>query len=211
LEKTIAIMVALRALKLFVAAILTLPTTVTAQVCNGPNNSPFSTAWTIDFSTNPLTITTASYPDKTATVNNPTSFTTATTASFIRVNQKWPADPIVVKKCTQITIRITNNLSGPASGEPITLHFHGLTQKNGQVVMDGPEGLTQSGVTNGKTFTYRFLADQEGTYWIHSHHGGQYPKGLRAPLVVYNDDDPLNYGYSERANVQDEIITLSDW
>ena len=35
--------------------------------------------------------------------------------------------------------------------------------------MDGVAGVTQDAVMEGESFTYRFVADQVGTYWYHSH------------------------------------------
>ena len=57
-------------------------------------------------------------------------------------------------------------------------------------------------------FTYTFLADKEGTYWIHSHSPGQYPKGVRAPLIVTRDGDARDLGYDSGL---EKTITLSDW
>jgi iron transport multicopper oxidase len=70
-----------------------------------------------------------------------------------------------------------------------------------------------SGIPPRTTFRYTFLADSEGTYWIHSHAGGQYPKGLRTPLIVRNveDSQPANYNYNQPADGKEEIVTLSDW
>jgi FtsP/CotA-like multicopper oxidase with cupredoxin domain len=60
-------------------------------------------------------------------------------ATFITVENKWPPDPVIVSKCTLVNIDVTNWMAD----EDVTLHFHGILQTNGQVVMDGPEGLTQ--------------------------------------------------------------------
>ena len=64
----------------------------------------------------------------------------------------------------------------------------------------------RSAIPPGKKFTYVFVADKEGTYWIHSHTPGQYPKGLRAPLIVTRDQDKADFDYIDEATV-----TLSDW
>jgi len=47
-----------------------------------------------------------------------------------------------------------------------TLHWHGVDVPN---AMDGVAGVTQNAVMPGESFTYRFVADQVGTYWYHSH------------------------------------------
>ena len=48
--------------------------------------------------------------------------------------------------------------------------------------------------------------DQPGTYWYHSHNAGQYPDGLRGPLIVHDPDSPYKGKYDEEI-----VLTLSDW
>lgn len=125
--------------------------------CDGINDlEPFSTVWDISLKTTVTQVATVAYPDPSATVNNPATSTPQVTAVYLAVNGKWPADPIVVQKCQQVTIRVRNNiepvkvwpndLTPGFAQEEVTLHFHGLTQKDGRVIMDGPEGLTQKSV-----------------------------------------------------------------
>lgn len=45
---------------------------------------------------------------------------------------------------------------------------------------------------------------QAGTYWYHSHNFGQYPDGLRAPLIVHDVDAPFEYD-------EEIILTMTDW
>lgn len=47
-----------------------------------------------------------------------------------------------------------------------TLHWHGVDVP---AAMDGVAGVTQDAVAPGHRFVYRFVADQAGTYWYHSH------------------------------------------
>ena len=68
-----------------------------------------------------------------------------------------------------------------------------------------------SGIPPATSFEYSFLAADEGSYWIHSHAPGQYPKGLRTALIVRNAEDPTSYGYQQPVDGKEEIITLSDW
>ena len=64
-----------------------------------------------------------------------------------------------------------------------TLHWHGLDVPN---AADGVAGVTQDAVLPGERFTYRFLADQVGTYWYHSHQVSheQVLGGLFGALVI---------------------------
>jgi FtsP/CotA-like multicopper oxidase with cupredoxin domain len=64
-----------------------------------------------------------------------------------------------------------------------TLHWHGLDVPNSQ---DGVAGVTQDVVPVGGSFTYRFRANQAGTFWYHSHQVShvQVQRGLLGALVV---------------------------
>jgi FtsP/CotA-like multicopper oxidase with cupredoxin domain len=72
------------------------------------------------------------------------------------------------------------NASVPAG---ITLHWHGYDVP---AAMDGVAGVTQDEVPVGAEFTYRFVAEQVGTYWYHSHQvaNEQVIGGLFGTLVV---------------------------
>ena len=65
----------------------------------------------------------------------------------------------------------------------VTLHWHGLDVPN---AMDGVAGVTQDAVPVGGVFTYRFVADQAGSFWYHSHQvsNPQVAGGLFGSLVV---------------------------
>ncbi len=65
----------------------------------------------------------------------------------------------------------------------VTLHWHGVDVPNAE---DGVAGVTQDAVPVGGSYTYRFVADQVGTYWYHSHQvsHAQVQGGLLGALVV---------------------------
>ncbi|MEC0177444.1 multicopper oxidase family protein [Paenibacillus favisporus] len=65
----------------------------------------------------------------------------------------------------------------------VTIHWHGYNVPN---AMDGVPGMTQNVVKPGQSFTYKFRAEQEGTYWFHSHQQAseQVAKGLFGTLIV---------------------------
>jgi FtsP/CotA-like multicopper oxidase with cupredoxin domain len=71
----------------------------------------------------------------------------------------------------------------------ITLHWHGLDVPN---AMDGVAGVTQDAVGVGEEFTYRFVADQVGTFWYHSHQVSheQVRSGLLGAVVVTPNPRP---------------------
>lgn len=67
--------------------------------------------------------------------------------------------------------------------EGVTLHWHGLDVPNAE---DGVAGATQNAVMPGETYTYRFVAEQVGSFWYHSHQDSKeaVAKGLFGSLVA---------------------------
>jgi iron transport multicopper oxidase len=119
----------------------------------------------------------------------------------IGINGQWPIPPIVATKGDQVIINVKNSLGN----ESTSLHFHGLYM-NGSTHMDGPAGVTQCAILPNSSFTYNFTVDQPGTYWYHSHVRGQYPDGLRGPLIVKDPENPFKDQYDEEV-----VLTFSDW
>ena len=78
------------------------------------------------------------------------------------VNGQSPGPTIHADVGDLVEVSLTNE-SVP---DGITLHWHGIEVPNS---MDGVAGVTQDAVMEGESFTYRFVADQVGTYWYHSH------------------------------------------
>ena len=64
-----------------------------------------------------------------------------------------------------------------------TLHWHGVDVPN---AADGVAGVTQDAVPVGGRFVSRFVAEDAGTYWYHSHQMSheQVERGLLGALVV---------------------------
>jgi FtsP/CotA-like multicopper oxidase with cupredoxin domain len=67
-----------------------------------------------------------------------------------------------------------------------TLHWHGVDVPNAE---DGVAGVTQDAVRPGQRHVYRFVAEDAGTYWYHSHQvsHAQVRGGLFGTLVVHPD------------------------
>jgi iron transport multicopper oxidase len=119
----------------------------------------------------------------------------------IGINGKWPPPPIIANVGEQITVTYVNKLGNESS----SLHWHGIHQ-TGTNQMDGAMPATQCPIPPDGRFTYSFKVDQPGTcfrpeiisrsahqiagsYWWHSH-SGQYPDGIRAPLIVKDPNAP---------------------
>jgi len=74
----------------------------------------------------------------------------------------------------------------------VTIHWHGYNVPN---AMDGVPGVTMNAVRPGESFTYKFRADQTGTYWFHSHQlsAEQVRRGLFGVLIVEPIVEPHPY------------------
>ncbi len=96
----------------------------------------------------------------------------------------------------EVTINVTNRLK-----EDTSIHWHGILVP---FYMDGVPMVSFAGIKPGETFTYRFKVRQAGTYWYHSHSGGQEQDGMYAPIVIA----PAK---GERYKVdRDYVVMLSD-
>lgn len=88
-----------------------------------------------------------------------------------------------------------------ALAEATSIHWHGLAIVN---EMDGVPGVTQADIEPDTAFTYRFEVPHPGTYWFHPHHGLQLERGLYAPFVIDDPDEPLAYD-------AEYVVVLDDW
>jgi FtsP/CotA-like multicopper oxidase with cupredoxin domain len=90
-----------------------------------------------------------------------------------------PGPPITATEGDLVEVRLRN--ANIRAG--VTLHWHGYDVPAGE---DGVPGLTQDAVLPGQEFVYRFVADQVGTYWYHTHEVSDrgVRMGLYGTLVV---------------------------
>lgn len=91
----------------------------------------------------------------------------------------------------------------------VTLHWHGIDVPN---PMDGVAGVTQDAILAGDSFTYRYVADQVGTYWYHSHQLSheQVRRGLLgAVVVVPKDVDPEVLDVPALVHLYDGVRTVN--
>ncbi len=95
-----------------------------------------------------------------------------------------------------LRIRVDNQL--PAD---TTVHWHGIALRN---VADGVPGLTQDPIRAGASYLYEFTAPDPGTYFYHPHVGVQLDRGLYAPLIIDDPDEPGDYD-------QEWVVVLDDW
>ena len=118
-------------------------------------------------------------------------------APAITINGTIPGPVIRLKEGQQATLRVTNRLE-----ERSSIHWHGLLLPP---AMDGVPGVSFAGIEPGTTFTYQFPVRQSGTYWFHSHSGGQELAGMYAPMII-DPIEPEPFRYA-----RDYVVMLSDW
>jgi FtsP/CotA-like multicopper oxidase with cupredoxin domain len=100
------------------------------------------------------------------------------------VNGQSPGPEVRVRQGDLVEVRLVNENVPDGT----TLHWHGVDLPNAE---DGVAGVTQDAVPAGETHTYRFIADDPGTYWYHSHKvsHAQVRGGLFGTLVVDPAED----------------------
>jgi CopA family copper-resistance protein len=71
--------------------------------------------------------------------------------------------------------------------------------------MDGVPGVSFRGIQPGETYSYSFPIKQSGTYWYHSHSGGQELQGMYGPMILDPiEPDPFQYD-------REYVVMLSEW
>jgi FtsP/CotA-like multicopper oxidase with cupredoxin domain len=116
----------------------------------------------------------------------------------ITINGGIPAPTLRFTEGDEAVIHVTNNME-----EPTSVHWHGLILPG---AMDGVTGFNgYQAIKPHSTFTYRFPIKQTGTYWYHSHTGGQEQDGLYGPIITSpKEKDPI-------AADRDYVVMLSDF
>ncbi|GAB1266602.1 copper resistance system multicopper oxidase [Aurantivibrio infirmus] len=126
--------------------------------------------------------------------------------SAVCINDSFPAPTLRWREGEMITINVTNNLDVDSS-----LHWHGLILPS---EMDGVPGLSFEGIKPGKTFSYKFLVRQSGTYWYHSHSDYQEQLGLYGAIIIDPAEKSIKTNTlksDERSYDREHLLLLSDW
>jgi L-ascorbate oxidase len=113
------------------------------------------------------------------------------------INGTIPGPVLRFKEGEDLTINVTNTMDVDTS-----IHWHGLILPFEQ---DGVPGISFDGIKPDTTHTYRFPAQQSGTYWYHSHSGLQEQAGVYGALIIEpKAREPFRYD-------RDYVVVLSDW
>ncbi|MEO6306362.1 MAG: copper resistance system multicopper oxidase [Nitrospiraceae bacterium] len=131
------------------------------------------------------------------TINEQLFLLDGRTGMAMTINGTIPGPVIRLKEGQLATLRVTNRLK-----EDTSIHWHGLLLPP---AVDGVPGVSFAGIKPGETFTYHFPVKQSGTYWFHSHSGGQELLGMYAPMII-DPIEPEPFRYE-----REYVVMLSDW
>jgi FtsP/CotA-like multicopper oxidase with cupredoxin domain len=111
----------------------------------------------------------------------------------------FPGPTIRANKGELVSVLVYNGLPTEAT----SIHWHGQRQRD-TPWMDGVQQITQYPILPTLSFNYAFRAESVGTYWYHSHTGGQYTDGLFGPFIVDDPNDPYK-------NLPELIVLINEW
>lgn len=121
----------------------------------------------------------------------PVTLTDGRVVQGFSLNGTSPGPTITATQGQLVEVRVRNeNVT-----DGMTLHWHGVDVPN---AADGVAGVTQNAIRVGSEYVYRFVPEEAGTYWYHSHQMShpQVLGGLFGALVVLPRD-----GLAQEADV----------
>ena len=94
-------------------------------------------------------------------------------------NGRVPGPELIVREGDLIEVTLINQ--DIEAG--VTVHWHGVDVPNAE---DGVPGVTQDAVMPGESHTYRFVVQERGSHWYHSHQTSsvQVAKGLFGAFII---------------------------
>jgi FtsP/CotA-like multicopper oxidase with cupredoxin domain len=108
-----------------------------------------------------------------------TTLTAAENGDAWAFNGRVPGPELRVRQGDLVEVTLVNR----DIDDGVTIHWHGVDVPNAE---DGVAGVTQDAVMPGERYTYRFRAEQLGTFWYHSHQvsSKQVRRGLYGAFVI---------------------------
>ncbi|KAF6033174.1 hypothetical protein EB796_008520 [Bugula neritina] len=126
-------------------------------------------------------------------------------AKYIAINGEFPGPTLEVPLGATVYVHVHNQLMTDSA----TIHWHGLTHRGSGITggkgtpwSDGAPYITQCPIPPGNSFTYRFVADEAGTFWYHSHLSMQRMDGLFGALIVTDNRRPSYPSFN---------VLVNDW
>lgn len=122
------------------------------------------------------------------------------------VNGQYPGPLVEANAGDKLIIHVDNQMDD----EPVTIHCHGLFFSKQNSFQDGAAYMNECPIPPSGNYTYEIDLDdtQAGTYWYHSHFGGQYADGLFGPLVIHSQEEysAMNLSYDK-----DIVLMVNDY
>ncbi|KAJ6781645.1 hypothetical protein PWT90_01395 [Aphanocladium album] len=129
------------------------------------------------------------------------------------INGEFIGPTIEARSGDELQITVTNNIFNDTDAG-LAMHWHGLLM-NGVNEMDGVTGVTQCGIPEGQSFTYKFRIDpeQHGTYWYHAHSAVKRADGLYGGLIIHRpvDDEMKQTDLLRHEYDAERLLLISDW
>jgi FtsP/CotA-like multicopper oxidase with cupredoxin domain len=122
-------------------------------------------------------------------------------------NGSSPGPELRVKQGDLVEVTLRNENIDPG----VTIHWHGVDVPNAE---DGVAGVTQNAVPPGESHTYRFRAEQAGTFWYHSHQvsSSEVRRGLFGAFVIEPRTGPVaKVDLALAVHTFDGIPTINGW
>ncbi|KAI8065476.1 multicopper oxidase-domain-containing protein [Gongronella butleri] len=117
----------------------------------------------------------------------------------LSINGQFPGPALTVTMGDDVEVNVRNKADVATS-----IHFHGIRQQ-GSPGSDGVPGITQSMISPGEQFTYKFRVQQSGTYFYHAHSGNQ-DDTVQGAFIVQEPHGGMPYEYDAEMTVH-----LSEW
>jgi FtsP/CotA-like multicopper oxidase with cupredoxin domain len=98
-------------------------------------------------------------------------------------NGRVPGPEMVVREGDLVEVTLINR----DIEQGVSIHWHGIDVPNAE---DGVPGVTQDAVMPGESHTYRFVVNETGSHWYHSHQlsSVQVAKGLFGAFIILPAD-----------------------
>ena len=126
------------------------------------------------------------------------------TVAGLAFNGRSPGPELRVRQGDDVEVVLGNE----DVEQGVTIHWHGVDVPNAE---DGVAGVTQNAVLPGERYTYRFRAEQVGTFWYHTHQvsSKEVRRGLFGVLVIEPRTNPPGADLAVAVHTFDGIPTLN--
>jgi FtsP/CotA-like multicopper oxidase with cupredoxin domain len=129
---------------------------------------------------------------------------TGETVEGYTLNHESPGPLIQAQQGELVEVTLVND----SLTDGVALHWHGVDLPNAE---DGVAGVTQDAVVPGERHIYRFVAENPGSYWYHSHQVSheQVRGGLFGVLVINPAEPRRDVDVVAAVHTYDELRTVN--